>query len=1442
MRIKKTSQFITVSVVILSGLTVGCALAANQVRVLRENADETRSNAMRLADQLAAGSDRLTAAVRAYAATGDGRYVEAFNKELKVDRSRDIAVEQLQRLGLSNDEVDLLNQAKSNSDGLVSLENRAFEAAAKHDYKTAVSLVYGPEYLKAKTSIMRPIQECRNSMEVRLSQQANELAEQGNWLRIIALLATCCNAGAMVGALLFFYQPKVVTPLSTLNRSLQDLLVKKPGVTIGFQEDLSEIGEIARSLESYRGAAEEAEKQRWVKNHCVEIAGGLQTADTPEQFAQRLLAQVVPLLSGGCGAVYLLEQGKPDLRMVGSYGCLPPDNPRVACDGILGQCIVEKQAITLTDVPAGTLKVVSGVGEASPKVLIAVPILSRERALGVVEIGFFATLSPLQTALLLEVAGTAALNLEILQRNLSTRELLEHSQRQAQELQSSEAYNKMLFQESHRAIAICDPAQRRFVDCNPAAVAIYGFSSAEELLTRSPVSVSAPTQYDGTDSRSHAQRLDQSVRDKGMEIFEWRHQRPNGEIWDGLVHLVAYNFQGRELLQFTVEDITARKQLEQEVRAGVERNRQILESASEGIFGVDTQGCITFVNPSCCAMLGYEAGDLIGQPSHAKIHHHRPDGCDYPVEECPMYAAYTHGQSNRIDNEFLWRQDGTGLPVEYGATPIVEGGKVVGAVISFSDISERVRKEAELQVAKQKAEEATAMKSIFLANMSHEIRTPMNAIIGLSHLALKTNLDAKQRDYVSKVHNAGTSLLGIINEVLDFSKIEAGKLEVESVDFQLDEVVASVTTLTGHRAQEKNLELLMDISRAIPQHLVGDPLRLGQVLTNLVNNAVKFTERGEVRVKAELLEQMGEKVQLRFSVSDTGIGMSQEQSAKLFQPFTQADSSTTRKHGGTGLGLTISLRLVEMMGGQIWIESEPGVGSTFFFTCWLGLGSGPSHPKMLPEQLPKLNVLVVDDNPAARDILTETLSGLAVTVDAVSSGAEAVAAVRQHDRAEPYDVVFMDWKMPGMDGLQATANLKSDQGLHRCPSIVMVTAFGREEVRAESEKLGVDAFLVKPVTRSMLVDTLITLFAPAALESRKASEEEACDRLLGARILLTEDNEINQQIAVELLESQGARITLANNGREAVDCLWANPDGFDLVLMDLQMPEMDGYQATAKIRSEARFAQLPILAMTAHARVEERQKCLASGMNDHIAKPIDPTNLFDTVARHYTPPPNLAGAPIATKVVDQPVEEVPSVEGLDSADGVLRVGGNRTLYLKLLRQFVSRQADAPEQIASQLRTGDLSTAERTAHSLKGVAGNLGAKGVQALASQLEAAIREGAAPDVVENLRLGVAASLGQLLDLLRPRLGSSELVVATPGALDPEKLKPVIAELRQQLSDFDVSANDTVEAHRGLLAALFSAEEFVQFELHLQSYAFSDAQELLEGAATKGGILETSG
>jgi two-component system sensor histidine kinase/response regulator len=765
-----------------------------------------------------------------------------------------------------------------------------------------------------------------------------------------------------------------------------------------------------------------------------------------------------------------------------------------------------------------------------------------------------------------------------------------------------------------------------------------------------------------------------------------------------------------------------------------------------------------------------------------------------------------------------------------GAIGAASARAMISSIVVGEVVTERT---LELAGEKQRAEEATRAKSAFLANMSHEIRTPMNAIIGMAHLALQTELTTKQRDYVQKIHEAGLSLLGIINDILDFSKIEAGKLDMEHIDFRFDDVLNNVATLVSQKAYDKGLELLFHEPITLPQHLIGDPLRLGQILVNLINNAIKFTEQGQVIVDVRERERVDGQVKLQFAVRDTGIGMTEEQRGRMFQAFTQADESTTRRYGGTGLGLTICKRLVELMNGVIWVDSTPGVGSTFSFTVWFGVGDEPaSWRPVLPALLKGLRTLVVDDNAAARDILTEALTSLTLRVSAVASGAEALAEIQIADRKDPYRIVFIDWKMPDMDGIETSQRIKQDNTLTIPPRIVMVTAFGREEVCAHAEAVGVDGFLIKPISYSLLLDTLLNLFPPAEGEVREhyhARQDLPLPRLDGLRLLLAEDNEVNQQIAVELLESAGAWVAVANNGREAVAQLEASlkEEPFDGVLMDLQMPEMDGFEATRQIRADARFAGLPIIAMTAHALVEERQRCLDAGMNDHIAKPIEPETLFRTLQQWHPVKPGLP-ALRRRRVITSPRSsdalELPALPGLDTANGLRRMAGNRRLYRELLGKYMTGQAEAVTQIQAALACADWVTAERLAHILKGVSGNIGATAVEQLAGDLEQALREQQDTAKLEPLLAQAGEALKTLMADLCAALGSAAPTPPAPSAMNRDQIKPVLARLEELLSDDDAEAADYLATHRAILAEALPIEPFLAIEKATTAYRFEEA------------------
>ncbi len=864
----------------------------------------------------------------------------------------------------------------------------------------------------------------------------------------------------------------------------------------------------------------------------------------------------------------------------------------------------------------------------------------------------------------------------------------------------------------------------------------------------------------------------------------------------------------------SIRDVTSRKQAEEALKESEARFRTMMEQSpvATQVFALD--GTLEDTNKAAEELFSHAAGELVGRYNVLGDEQVRRIGAKALIERVlageSVPAAEFHfdtAESFRGPGRQLWLKTRCYLVRD-------AAGKPKNFVILHEDISELKRyqqhledmiaeRTAELRQAKVEAEAATRAKSEFLANMSHEIRTPMNAIMGFAGLALKTELTKKQRDYLSKIDTSGRALLGLINDILDFSKIEAGKLEMEATDFRLDEVMNNIATMVSNQAARKGVELLNAVAPDVPLALVGDPLRLGQVLLNLANNAVKFTEHGHVLLRAELVEKSESRCCVRFSVKDTGIGMTADQVGRLFTAFTQADTSTTRKYGGSGLGLTISQRLVEMMGGSIAVESEPGAGSTFSFTVGFPRGSAEREARLTPRDgLQGLRALVVDDNEMAREVLQEQLEPFGIVVTAVAS---AESAIRELESAgtHPYDLVLMDWQMPGTDGVAAARQILSDQNLAKPPAIIMVTAFGREEVMETAQEAGVSGFLIKPVNQSLLFETLMQIFGHGGGHEASPWEDlpDLVPDLAGIKVLLVEDAVMNQQVATEILESAGVRVDVAENGQRAVEAV--SQDRYDLVLMDVQMPVMGGFEATRLIRAMPSCADLPIVAMTAHAMRGAREECLAAGMNDYVTKPIDTKQLFAVMAawlKGKTPgafeTPRLR--PVQMRPATTPLPELP---GVDSRKALERLGGNQKLFLDLLETFGASYATAVEDIRRSLAEGDLEAAARLAHTVKGVAGNLSADGVFAAARDVETACAGG---DL--NAMHGLLATLQRQIGLVVQTIGSLPRREArqevAAGSSAPEELMPLLLALETEVRDQNLAACDTFERIERLIPA----------------------------------------
>ena len=763
------------------------------------------------------------------------------------------------------------------------------------------------------------------------------------------------------------------------------------------------------------------------------------------------------------------------------------------------------------------------------------------------------------------------------------------------------------------------------------------------------------------------------------------------------------------------QDITIQKSNEEARINAEERLRAVFGNVLVSIVLInsDTKR-ITDINPAALELLNLKRHEAIGKKYNSIIN-----------EKEHIFDTLNETNINNPENianyeTVLIRSDKKEIPIiKYTVELPLKNGNYI--LESYIDISRRKAMECDMFKAKQIAEEATLAKSNFLARMSHEIRTPLNAIMGISLLAINANTSALINDYLSKIKTASDSLLFIINDILDYSKIESGKMKLENIEFELSDVFSEVSNVVSLFASQKGLELIFDYGENIPQFVKSDPLRLRQIILNLVNNAIKFTHKGEIIVRVRLQSANEEKVKLLFTVQDTGIGISERQKELLFDSFSQVDESTTRKFGGTGLGLSICKYLVELMNGEISVESIPNKGSIFSFTAEFGAVHKQSQINSRIGN--NIKVLVVDDNMSSREIISSMISTFMFKVTTASSGSEAIRMIEAAEAANnSYDIVLMDWKMPDLDGLEASKIIKTTSRLQNTPSILMITAFEKNEIENDPRRKYINGILTKPVNKSDLYNIAMGSLGDYAFKTNKIKAFNFNDydfnTIAGAKVLLVEDSKLNQFVATELLKKMGMIVEIAENGVEAIMAVADNE--YDIVFMDVHMPEMDGDEATRKIRTIKKLKNLPIIAMTANAMQNEVEKNFEAGMNGHISKPIDPVLLVETLFewikpkdRHY----------IIEAQKPEQEEALPTFKSIDTQRGLTNVAGNTILYKKILSDFPKEFDGAEIKIQKCIETEDYKQAEFLSHTIKGVAGNIAANALYKSASELEQVLK-----------------------------------------------------------------------------------------------------------------------
>lgn len=901
-----------------------------------------------------------------------------------------------------------------------------------------------------------------------------------------------------------------------------------------------------------------------------------------------------------------------------------------------------------------------------------------------------------------------------------------------------------------------------------------------------------------------------------------------GEVRDTLVSLRPINYFGCDCLVGSILDITDITRVEKELALSLSTADSIIDSIMIPTIVAKTKdGSVLRVNKAMAEFHQMAATELLS--TKATEWYVNPKERENLISELNINGSVTN-----IELQLKRKKTGEIRSVLVSMIKMKYYDEEDCQVGSFMDITEIKKIQSELEEAKKIAEDATQAKSNFLATMSHEIRTPMNAVLGLTNILLKTELTYKQYDYLSKIDRSAFSLMGIINDILDFSKIEAGKIQLENIPFDLESLLDSLSNNIAMKAQEKGLEFALRIHPNVPLNLIGDPLRIGQILTNFCSNAVKFTNRGEVVITVSTKSLEDDRVEIIFVVKDTGIGIDNIKINKLFSAFQQVDSSITRKFGGTGLGLAISRKLSDLMNGKIWVDSVEGEGSKFYFSVALGVQNLQKRRKFIPSpDLRGMKVLVADDNESSRIILKEILTTFSFKVSTVSSGQDAIQKLRDHS-SDPFDLLLIDWKMPGLDGIETTEKI-NDEFSNHAPVIVMVTGFGKEDIAHKASEVGIQGFLTKPVSSSNIFNLIMKIFHKEGKIIREnvitpQVSESDMSTVRGLKLLLVEDNEINQIVASEMLSEIDIFCDVASNGEIALKLLnESQPNNYAAVLMDIQMPVMDGFTATREIKKIDKFKNLPIIAMTADAMVGVKEKCLEAGMVDYVSKPINPPELSSVLQKWLKPGAKNNIEANISSLNNNDLIKFPSFKSIDIEEGLLRFSGKSKLYKELLLKFAESNMSSIEDIETAINSKNYEKATIICHSITGVSGNLGIKAIAVQASKLEKLLTEKEFNAIAPELII-LKDKFIEFYDEIEIWYGLDETKInISKVELNKDEFCRLFSELTELLKNDDYSASVKIDELLQLPGLSKYSTELKLIQKNIKNYMFEESLRLLD-------------